>query len=141
MLTESYLDALATVFTAGRICSLHESAVVSDVGFQGLQHKCVRYSGPTMRCKQGSNDSVRKNAKRFAKSGAELGAAAGGRVGPVTTGLASGLGGALGYLSGAAVDGLQTSLEEQAPRTDGGSVAADDTSRDDSGAEIPVTEE
>ena len=95
-----------------------------------------------MRCKKDSDSPARKNARTLAKSGAELGAAAGGRFGPVSTGLASGLGGALGYLTGAAVDGVQTSLEEQSPVTDGGRPEPTaDRSGTEPGTEIPVTEE
>lgn len=87
-----------------------------------------------------SATETRENARTFAKSGAQLGAAAGGRIGPVATGLASGLGGAVGYLTGAAVDGVQTSLERKAPMTDGGQRPADSDTRT-SGIEITVTEE
>lgn len=94
-----------------------------------------------MRSKKQSDGFSSKSAQRFAKSGAELGAAAGGRVGPVTTGLASGFGGAVGYLAGAAVDGMQTSIEQGTPATDGGTPETAMTDRADDATEIPVTEE
>lgn len=84
-------------------------------------------------------DRTDENARLFAKSGAKLGAAAGGRVGPVTTGLASGLGGAVGYITGAAVDGVQTSLERGPAATDGGQPVGGEEAA--LGTEIPVSEE
>lgn len=87
-----------------------------------------------------SDEKTRANARTFAKSGAQLGAAAGGRIGPVTTGLASGLGGAVGYLTGAAVDGVQTTIEQQPAVTDGGQ-SLEDTNERHPETNIPVTEE
>ena len=94
-----------------------------------------------MRCKKTSTESTGENARTFAKSGARLGAVAGGRVGPVTTGLASGFGGAVGYLTGAAIDGVQTSLEAKPPMTDGGRVDQGDDTEPTVATTIPVTEE
>lgn len=94
-----------------------------------------------MRCKKKSTDSTRENARTFAKSGARLGAVAGGRIGPVTTGLASGFGGAVGYLTGAAIDGVETSLEAKPPMTDGGRIDEGDETEPTAATTIPVTEE
>jgi hypothetical protein len=94
-----------------------------------------------MRFNSDPEEETRENARMFAKSGAQLGAAAGGRFGPFTTGLASGLGGAVGYLTGAAVDDFQTSLESKPAVTDGGRSRASDVGESPAGTEIPVTEE
>ncbi|SDG30384.1 hypothetical protein SAMN05216218_1233 [Halorientalis regularis] len=88
-----------------------------------------------------SDEKSLANARQFAESGAKLGAAVGSRAGPVSTGISSGLGGAIGYLTGAAIDGVQMSVREQPAVTDGGRAAtqADETST--GGIEIPVVEE
>lgn len=94
-----------------------------------------------MNCKMNTSERTRKNARTFAKSSTRLGAVAGGRIGPVTTGIASGLGGAVGYLTGAAVDGVQTSLEEKPPVTDGGHPQERNGGESRTEIPIPVTEE
>ncbi len=81
-----------------------------------------------------------ENARSLAKTGARIGAAAGGRVGPVTTGLTSGFGGAVGYLTGAALDGVEAKLDEKKPLPDGGQRAGE-TEQCSDGVEIPVVDE
>jgi hypothetical protein len=78
-----------------------------------------------------------ENARSLAKTGARIGAAAGNRVGPVTTGLTSGFGGAVGYLTGAALDGVQAKLDEKTPIPDGGQR----TDGHSESVEIPVVDE
>lgn len=78
-----------------------------------------------------------ENARSLAKTGARIGAAAGNRVGPVTTGLISGFGGAVGYLTGAALDGVESKLDEKTPIPDGGQRTESDTGS----VEIPVVDE
>lgn len=85
-----------------------------------------------------SSNKDRQNARSLAKTGARIGAAAGGRVGPVTTGLTSGFGGAVGYLTGAALDGVEAKLDEKAPIPDGGQHASETKS---GGVDIPVVDE
>jgi hypothetical protein len=88
-----------------------------------------------------AEDKPRENARQFAKSGAKLGATAGSRVGPVTTGVASGFGGAAGYLMGAAVDGLEATLDAEPSIADGGTRMESDETETTAGIDIPVTGE